>query len=146
MLVERRRLLRHKVHSPAYASIGAGLGGVVLDASERGASIETVARLTPQSFVDLRLDLLDTRSSAVTPVRVAWYDGGGRAGLEFLNLTGESRRQLQQWLLFNALLAAEKAGELKRIPFEVDPHLEITEFADRSVKNGGPALGTNLGL
>ncbi len=36
--------------------------------------------------------------------------------------------------------ALEKEGELKRIPFEVDPHLEITEFADRSVKQGGPAL------
>src|SRR5713226_10377179 len=36
--------------------------------------------------------------------------------------------------------ALEKAGELKKIPFEVDPHLEITEFADRSVKSGGPAL------
>src|SRR5438477_11435056 len=36
--------------------------------------------------------------------------------------------------------ALEKHGELKRIPFEVDPVLEITEFADRSVKSGGPAL------
>ena len=36
--------------------------------------------------------------------------------------------------------ALDKHGELKRIPFEVDPELEITEFADRSVKNGGPAL------
>ena len=36
--------------------------------------------------------------------------------------------------------ALEKHGELKRIPFEVDPDLEITEFADRSVKSGGPAL------
>ena len=36
--------------------------------------------------------------------------------------------------------ALEKAGELKRIPFEVDPRLEITEFADRAVKQGGPAL------
>ncbi|MEO8659519.1 MAG: menaquinone biosynthesis decarboxylase [Bryobacteraceae bacterium] len=36
--------------------------------------------------------------------------------------------------------ALEKNGELKRIPFEVDPYLEITEFADRSVKHGGPAL------
>src|ERR1700720_1018803 len=34
----------------------------------------------------------------------------------------------------------EQRGELKRIPFEVDPYLEITEFADRAVKNGGPAL------
>jgi 4-hydroxy-3-polyprenylbenzoate decarboxylase len=36
--------------------------------------------------------------------------------------------------------ALEKAGELKRIGIEVDPKLEITEFADRSVKRGGPAL------
>src|ERR1700730_15376555 len=36
--------------------------------------------------------------------------------------------------------ALEKRGELKRISFEVDPKLEITEFADRSVKTGGPAL------
>src|SRR5450631_934131 len=36
--------------------------------------------------------------------------------------------------------ALEKNGELKRIAFEVDPYLEITEFADRGVKNGGPAL------
>src|ERR1700723_2614332 len=36
--------------------------------------------------------------------------------------------------------AREKNKELKRISFEVDPKLEITEFADRSVKSGGPAL------
>jgi 4-hydroxy-3-polyprenylbenzoate decarboxylase len=36
--------------------------------------------------------------------------------------------------------ALEKNRQLKRIPFEVDPKLEIAEFADRSVKTGGPAL------
>ncbi len=36
--------------------------------------------------------------------------------------------------------ALEKQGELKRMPFEVDPYLEMTEFADRAVKTGGPAL------
>jgi len=36
--------------------------------------------------------------------------------------------------------ALEKQGELKRVPFEVDPYLEITQFADRAVKTGGPAL------
>ena len=34
----------------------------------------------------------------------------------------------------------EEEKQLKRISFEVDPYLEITEFADRSVKTGGPAL------
>src|SRR5215467_4328658 len=36
--------------------------------------------------------------------------------------------------------ALEKNNELKRVRVEVDPILEITEFADRSVKQGGPAL------
>src|SRR5256885_8146988 len=36
--------------------------------------------------------------------------------------------------------ALEQKNELKRIPFEVDPILEITDFADRAVKQGGPAL------
>jgi 4-hydroxy-3-polyprenylbenzoate decarboxylase len=38
------------------------------------------------------------------------------------------------------IAALEKKHELRRIPFEVDPYLEITEFADRAVKSGGPAL------
>jgi 4-hydroxy-3-polyprenylbenzoate decarboxylase len=36
--------------------------------------------------------------------------------------------------------ALEQHGELKRIAAEVDPILEVTEFADRAVKSGGPAL------
>ncbi|MFV0477558.1 MAG: 4-hydroxy-3-polyprenylbenzoate decarboxylase [Parahaliea sp.] len=34
----------------------------------------------------------------------------------------------------------EQRGELKRITVEVDPHLEITEIADRTLRAGGPAL------
>src|SRR5215470_15015246 len=36
--------------------------------------------------------------------------------------------------------ALEKNNELKRVSLEVDPRLEITEFADRAVKGDGPAL------
>jgi 4-hydroxy-3-polyprenylbenzoate decarboxylase len=38
------------------------------------------------------------------------------------------------------MAAIERRGELKRIPVEVDPELEITEIADRVMKAGGPAL------
>ncbi|STQ61894.1 3-octaprenyl-4-hydroxybenzoate carboxy-lyase [Pseudescherichia vulneris] len=34
----------------------------------------------------------------------------------------------------------EQQGELKRITMPVDPHLEITEIADRTLRAGGPAL------
>jgi 4-hydroxy-3-polyprenylbenzoate decarboxylase len=42
--------------------------------------------------------------------------------------------------LLDFIHVLEKKGELKRIRFEVDPILEIAEFADRSVKTQGPAL------
>ena len=34
----------------------------------------------------------------------------------------------------------ESLGELKRIAVEVSPRLEMTEFCDRMLKNGGPAI------
>ncbi len=34
----------------------------------------------------------------------------------------------------------EQQGELKRVTHEVDPHLEITEIADRVLRSAGPAL------
>jgi len=34
----------------------------------------------------------------------------------------------------------ERQGELKRITQEVDPHLEMTEICDRTLRAGGPAL------
>jgi len=34
----------------------------------------------------------------------------------------------------------ERMGELKRIPQEVDPYLEMTEICDRTLRAGGPAL------
>ncbi|MBX3193129.1 MAG: menaquinone biosynthesis decarboxylase [Labilithrix sp.] len=37
-------------------------------------------------------------------------------------------------------LAREREGELVRIQRRVDPHLEIAEIADRTMKAGGPAL------
>src|SRR6478736_5160131 len=44
-------------------------------------------------------------------------------------------RDLRDWI---ALL--EREGELVRVGAEVDPHLEVTEIVDRTVKAGGPAL------
>jgi 4-hydroxy-3-polyprenylbenzoate decarboxylase len=39
---------------------------------------------------------------------------------------------------FIAMLEAQ--GELKRITVEVDPHLEMTEICDRTLRAEGPAL------
>ena len=46
-----------------------------------------------------------------------------------------SVRDLRDWIA-----TLERAHELVRVPARVDPHLEITEIADRVSKAGGPAL------
>ena len=38
------------------------------------------------------------------------------------------------------IAALEQRGELVRISAEVDPALEMTEIADRTLRGGGPAL------
>ncbi|MEE9356282.1 MAG: 4-hydroxy-3-polyprenylbenzoate decarboxylase [Methylococcaceae bacterium] len=38
------------------------------------------------------------------------------------------------------ILQLERTGELKRIQYPADPHLEITEICDRTLKQEGPAL------
>ena len=38
------------------------------------------------------------------------------------------------------MAALEQRGELVRIATEVDPVLEMTEIADRTLRQGGPAL------
>ena len=38
------------------------------------------------------------------------------------------------------IVLLEQEGELKRIKTEVDPYLEVTEIADRTLRRGGPAL------
>ena len=38
------------------------------------------------------------------------------------------------------IAALEERGELRRITTEVDPYLEMTEIADRTLRAGGPAL------
>ncbi len=110
---ERRREARQRVRTPAYASImqasgKAITGGNILNVSQRGMALATLGKLDPDSLVSLRLDLLETRNSIATPARVSWTDDRGQVGLEFLELTRETRGQLQQWLMLNSLALAEQ--------------------------------------
>ncbi len=103
MPVERRSQSRHRINTPAYASILGHSGGVITDAHDNGIAIQGVTPLPAGSAVALRLDLLETRSIVEADARVTWSDQLGRSGLEFRNLSPEALGRIQQWLLVNAL-------------------------------------------
>lgn len=130
----RRRTVRQKVHSPAYASFDGIGGGMVLDLTEitdigeAGLSLHSPAILTPNRALNLVLDLSETKTYINTTGYVVWTDQSGRAGIRFSKMPDITRLQLQRWLFFNAMAGAAKAQERPQSEHTSDeiqsPHVE----------------------
>jgi hypothetical protein len=104
--------VRHKVHTPAYASLQQASTETVLDLceildiSERGALLQTPIGWQLGTALDLLLDFSETQTKVRTRGEVVWSDSGGRVGVRFPELTADARRQLQEWLFLNVMVAA----------------------------------------
>jgi hypothetical protein len=112
LLRETRKSVRHKVHTPAYASLQQNVNDTVLDLceildiSEGGALLQTPMGWQLGTALDLMLDFSETQTKLHTRGEVVWSDAGGRVGVRFPELTEEARTQLQQWLFLNVMVAA----------------------------------------
>ncbi len=107
--VERRSSLRQKVNTPAFASFDGVTGGMILDLSEEGMSMQTLALLEVQSRVPLHISLGEPAVYLETTGYVAWADALGRAGVKFSDLPEEARARLRDWLDQNASAPSWKA-------------------------------------
>lgn len=159
---DRRRSVRHKVHSPAYASFGGLGGGMVLDLSEvrdistEGMSLDAVsAPLELDRTLNVVLDLPETKTYINTTGTVIWKDDSGRCGIRFGTMPESSLRQLKSWLLFNTLTALTKTvgpsteSELAEAVEAPAPETESPPFvADaptlNSIRTQAEALRDNL--
>src|ERR1700674_1628725 len=110
----RRRRVRQKVHTPAYASLNGSSSRQILDLSEiveiseEGMAIQTSSPLQVQRSVNLCLDLTATRTCIHATgeiVWVVWSDRSGRVGIRFSQMPEDSRRQLKEWLFVNLMVA-----------------------------------------
>ncbi|MGB7603417.1 MAG: GAF domain-containing protein [Candidatus Sulfotelmatobacter sp.] len=123
---ERRRCWRQTVHAPAFASFDGVTGGMILDLSEEGLSMQTGGardeRLLDKERrvrlkVDLPADVSEPDSSIVethfeTTGYIAWADALGRAGVRFSDLPEEARRRLNDWLTLNASAPSHMAPKV----------------------------------
>ena len=111
MIPERRSCVRHQVHGPAFASFDGVTGGMILDLSEQGVSMQTVTPLQAERRMQLRIDLPDSDILETTGY-VAWADALGRAGVRFSELPAEARQRLDEWLALNEKAPSRKAPKL----------------------------------
>ncbi|HET9309421.1 MAG TPA: GAF domain-containing protein [Candidatus Sulfotelmatobacter sp.] len=116
MFEERRHCVRHKVNGPVFASFDGVTGGMILDLSEQGLSMQTAAALDPDRRelpVHLLFDLPDSNAHLETTGYIAWADALGRAGVRFSDLPAEARQRLDEWLAVNDEAPSRKAPKLK---------------------------------
>jgi GAF domain-containing protein len=109
---DRRAYLRHKVHTPAFASFDGVTGGMILDLSDQGMSMQTELPVKARRPVYLQFSLHDPDLYIETTGYVAWADALGRAGVRFSDLPGEARQRLQEWLTLNEAAPSRKAPKL----------------------------------
>src|SRR5882724_7032399 len=120
---ERRRRIRHKLHTPVYASFKGPSTGMVLDLnelldlSEDGFAVQTSEQLEVNRHVSLSLDLPETKTHIHGTGQVVWTDGAGRGGIRFSGLPDSSRSLLKEWLFVNLLIAssnyAARTGQVR---------------------------------
>ena len=110
MQFRRRRYPRHTLRSLAYVKLGEGNGGIVRDLTESGIAIQAVAPLHPGQEVTIRFDLLSPRVHVEAHGRVAWANGNGQGGIQFLTLQRRTLFALRDWLLIQILSAAAISG------------------------------------
>jgi hypothetical protein len=108
---EQRRRVRHKLHTPVYASFNGSQTAMVVDLSELldlhedGFAVQTSERLEINRAVNLCLDLPETKSFIHGSGQVIWSDDAGRGGIRFSGLSESSRKILKEWLFANLLIA-----------------------------------------
>jgi len=155
MSPNRRRRVRHKIQTPAYASFTAEEQTALLDLheivdiSEDGMAIQCHSPLKAEARVDLCLDLADCAERIYTTGQVIWSNPSGRAGLRFSELPPETLSRLRQWLFVN-VTAAVANGEARTypVPSQEDvpprPNFSDTLAAISVVQRQVEALGSDL--
>jgi hypothetical protein len=112
VLTERRRKVRHKVHTPAYACLNPDVDQSldlceIVDISEAGMAIQAFSPLKVSRDENFSLDLAETSTFIQTGGQIAWSEPSGRAGIRFSPQIAASLPALRQWLFANAIAGCD---------------------------------------
>jgi putative methionine-R-sulfoxide reductase with GAF domain len=152
----RRKRVRHRIQTPAYATFTGESKGTMLELheivniSEGGVAIQCEAPLEVGRRINLCLDLAECPDHIYTTGHVIWSHGTGLAGLRFAELPPISLFRLREWLFLNAVSAvanADEAGIAMSLRSEQTP--PRPSYTDRltavtAVQREVEALGANL--
>ena len=107
---DRRAHTRQRVHSLSYVRIGESNGGIVLNISEGGISVQAAAVLDDSESVPLWLEIPKVRERVKVTGEIVWLSPTRKeAGLRFVELPESALREIRKWMAREA--APEKFEE-----------------------------------
>ncbi|HKV81350.1 MAG TPA: GAF domain-containing protein [Candidatus Sulfotelmatobacter sp.] len=149
-LSNRRRRVRHKIQTPAYATFASDFKSGMLDLheilniSEDGVAIQCHSPLEVNKRIELCLDLADCPAQIVTTGEVVWSNASGRTGLRFSALPHDSLSRLREWLFIN-VMAGVANSEVELLPRDTPrPSYTDTLAAVTVVQRQVEALGSDF--
>jgi len=119
---DRRRLGRHRAHTPAYANLSGSAQSAVLDLceilniSENGMCIQASSQMKTNRLLPLCLEFSETQARIHVVGHVVWSEASGKTGVRFPEMSDACRKQLREWLASNekAIASDVEAGNAKQ--------------------------------
>jgi TonB family protein len=107
---DRRRHSRHPIKTLAYVALDEGNGGIVLNISEGGFSVQAVTSLMDDLLPGVRFQLSESDGWVEANARITWTGESRKvAGLEFVDLPEDTRSRIREWLSRETLPTVEPA-------------------------------------
>jgi len=113
----RRRVPRHRVHTPAYANFSGSAQGAplelceILNISESGMCIQAASPMRLNRLLPMSLEFSESQARIQLVGHVVWFDASGKTGIRFPEVSEVSQQQLRQWMEANAQAEAEHVSE-----------------------------------
>jgi CheY-like chemotaxis protein len=94
-----RRFLRVAVHHLSHVDISSMKDpAFILDLSEGGIAIQSLAPMQHGQIVGISFDLPGTSDKIKATAKVVWNDPSGRIGMEFEDISDQHRARLKSWV------------------------------------------------
>lgn len=119
----------------AYVELGQDNGGILLNLSEGGFAVQSALALTSREFHELRFQVPSLRGWLTASGRIVWMsDSKKEAGIQFTELPGEARTEIQNWVSADGV--PEKSKE--RIPLSATRQVvaPVSDEATHDPANG----------
>jgi len=94
---------RQSLHTLTYVTLDEANGGIVRNLNHEGVAIQAVGALRLHQRVRVRFELRHPRVKVDSLGEVVWADATGQCGIRFLDLSSETIRQMNEWILGDLL-------------------------------------------